>query len=150
MLSTSQRDQIVSIINDAADLTIATVRADGWPQATTVSYVNDGLTLYFGTWVKSQKTTNLTRDPRVSLTINLPYQTWDQIRGLSMSGKAHRVREPAELERIFQLMIGKFPQTGQFLKGSADVEMALFRIDIEHISVLDYTQGFGHTEEVTA
>ena len=28
-------------------MTVATNRPDGWPQATTVGYVNDGLTLYF-------------------------------------------------------------------------------------------------------
>ena len=42
------RKQVVSIIDDIDDLTIATVRNDGYPQATTVSYVNDGLTIYFG------------------------------------------------------------------------------------------------------
>ncbi len=40
--------EIVSILNEANDLTIATVREDGYPQATTVSYINDGLTIYFG------------------------------------------------------------------------------------------------------
>src|ERR1700731_3853356 len=29
------------------DMTIATVREDGYPQATAVSYVNDGLAVYF-------------------------------------------------------------------------------------------------------
>jgi hypothetical protein len=28
-------------------MTIATTRPDGWPQATTVGYANEGLTLYF-------------------------------------------------------------------------------------------------------
>ena len=32
------RDQIISIMDDVDDLTIATVREDGYPQATTVSY----------------------------------------------------------------------------------------------------------------
>ena len=39
------RQEIVSILSDANDMTIATVREDGYPQATTVSYVNDGLTI---------------------------------------------------------------------------------------------------------
>ena len=34
--------EIISILDDANDMTIATVREDGYPQATTVSYVNDG------------------------------------------------------------------------------------------------------------
>jgi nitroimidazol reductase NimA-like FMN-containing flavoprotein (pyridoxamine 5'-phosphate oxidase superfamily) len=42
------KQEIVAILEEANDLTIATVREDGYPQATTVSYVNDGLTIYFG------------------------------------------------------------------------------------------------------
>ena len=40
--------EVISILNQAHDMTIATVREDGYPQATAVSYVNDGLTIYFG------------------------------------------------------------------------------------------------------
>ena len=47
--------QIISVIDEVNDLTIATSRDDGYPQATTVSYVNDGLTIYFGTASHSQK-----------------------------------------------------------------------------------------------
>lgn len=49
------REEIVSIMNEASDMTIATLRGDGYPQATTVSYANDGLTVYFGTAGASQK-----------------------------------------------------------------------------------------------
>ena len=55
MLTQAQREQIVSILDAADDLTIATVREDGYPQATTVSFASDGLSIYFGTWSKSQK-----------------------------------------------------------------------------------------------
>jgi nitroimidazol reductase NimA-like FMN-containing flavoprotein (pyridoxamine 5'-phosphate oxidase superfamily) len=40
------KQEILSILDDANDTTIATVREDGYPQATTVSYVNDGLNIY--------------------------------------------------------------------------------------------------------
>ena len=58
-MDTAIRKQVVSIIDDIDDLTIATVRNDGYPQATTVSYVNDGLTIYFGTTSDSQKARNI-------------------------------------------------------------------------------------------
>ncbi len=51
----AKRAQIVSIIDDVNDMTIATLRPDLYPQATTVSYVNDGLTIYFGTSPDSRK-----------------------------------------------------------------------------------------------
>jgi general stress protein 26 len=81
-------------------MTIATIREDGYPQATIVSYVNDGLTIYFGCAARSQKATNIARCDKVSLTVNLPYASWDEIRGLSIGGKAERVADPRELDRV--------------------------------------------------
>jgi nitroimidazol reductase NimA-like FMN-containing flavoprotein (pyridoxamine 5'-phosphate oxidase superfamily) len=49
---------------------MATNRPDGWPQATTVGYVKDGLTLYFLCSPQSQEAQNLARDGRSSLTID--------------------------------------------------------------------------------
>lgn len=42
------RSEILAILDGANDMTPATIRPDGYPQATTVSYTHDGLTLYFG------------------------------------------------------------------------------------------------------
>ena len=47
-MDSARKEEITSILDDASDMTIATVREDGYPQATTVSYVNDGLNIYFG------------------------------------------------------------------------------------------------------
>jgi nitroimidazol reductase NimA-like FMN-containing flavoprotein (pyridoxamine 5'-phosphate oxidase superfamily) len=49
------KQEIISILDHANDITIATVREDGYSQATTVSYVNDGLMIYFGCAANSQK-----------------------------------------------------------------------------------------------
>lgn len=148
-MTPEQKTQILSIIDRVDDLTIATLRADGYPQATTVSYVHDGLAIYFGTWTKSQKAQNIARDPRVSITINRPYKTWDEIEGLSLGGRARRVVDPAEAERIGALMVKRFPQIAAFLQTVDAAEMAFIRIDPEVISILDYRKGFGHTELVT-
>jgi nitroimidazol reductase NimA-like FMN-containing flavoprotein (pyridoxamine 5'-phosphate oxidase superfamily) len=45
---------------------LATNRPDGWPQATTVGYVNDGLTIYFLCSPQSQKAANLAWDSPVT------------------------------------------------------------------------------------
>jgi general stress protein 26 len=147
-MTPEQRDQIVAIMNAASDLTIATTRADGYPQATTVSFASDGLALYFGTWTKSQKAQNLARDNRVSVVVDLPYQRWDEIKGLSLGGRATAVTAPDELAKVGALMLAKFPEIGHFVKLDQPAEMAVFRVDAEVFSILDYTQGFGHTEEV--
>lgn len=141
------KQEIVSIFNEANDMTIATLREDGYPQATTVSYVNDGLTIYFGCAAKSQKAQNIARCAKVSLTINMPYASWKEIRGLSIGGKAQLVTDPEDLGRVAQLMFQKFPQIAGYAPIEVD-EVVLFRVTPEIISVLDYRKGFGHTDLV--
>jgi len=149
MLSKDQRDKIVSIIDAANDLTIATNRADGYPQATTVSFVNDGMAIYFGTWSQSQKAKNIARDDRVSIAITDPYKTWNDIKGVSIGGRARKLNDPGELAKVGAIMMKKFPQIAEFAKTMQETEMAMFRIDAEVISVLDYGKAFGHTDLVT-
>ena len=91
-------------------MTIATIRPDGFPQATTVSYVSDGATIYFGCAAESQKAKNIAQCNKVSLTVNLPYANWDEIRGLSLGGIAGRMTDNEEILRATKLMFGKFPQ----------------------------------------
>jgi general stress protein 26 len=138
---------VIFILDQANDMTIATVREDGYPQATTVSYVNEGLIIYFGCAAQSQKAKNIGHNAKVSLTVNLPYASWDEIRGLSVGGKAARVTDAKEMDRVGQMMLRKFPQIA--LYAPADMEqLVVFRITPEIISVLDYRKGFGHTDLV--
>jgi general stress protein 26 len=140
-------DEIVSILDGANDMTIATIRQDGYPQATTVSYVNDGLAIYFGCAAQSQKAKNIARNAKISLTINLPYASWNDIRGLSMGGKAEPITDPAQIDAVARLMCEKFPQISPY--APAEVEgIELFRITPEFVSVLDYRKGFGHSDLV--
>src|SRR5215467_8494172 len=64
------RKKILSLLNQHRIMTISTLRPDGWPQATTVGYVNEGLTLYFLCGLDSQKAANRARDGRVAMTID--------------------------------------------------------------------------------
>ena len=148
MYAPGQREKVIATLDAADDLTIATVRADGFPQATTVSFVNDGDTIYFGTSAQSQKARNIERDNRVSVTVNPTYKSWGEIKGLSLGGRARRVSGTEELKKIFALMTDKFPQLMQYVQPQSGEDLALYRIDPEAISILDYTKGFGHTEYV--
>jgi nitroimidazol reductase NimA-like FMN-containing flavoprotein (pyridoxamine 5'-phosphate oxidase superfamily) len=147
-MKTALKQEILSVLESAADMTIATMREDGYPQATTVSYVSDGLTIYFGTAANSQKSRNLARNGKVSLTVNLPYTSWDDIRGVSIGGLATRVEGGAEATRVIRLMFEKFPQIAKY-ESAVTGELALFRVNPEVFSLLDYRKGFGHTESAT-
>jgi nitroimidazol reductase NimA-like FMN-containing flavoprotein (pyridoxamine 5'-phosphate oxidase superfamily) len=128
-------------------MSIATVRADGYPQTTTVGYANDGLELYFCCDRVSQKVRNLRRSPKVSLTIDHDTRNWARLKGLSMGARARVLSKPAEVTRAFELLARRFPEMRKLPKADL-AQTAFVKVTPKVISVLDYSKGFGHTDLV--
>jgi nitroimidazol reductase NimA-like FMN-containing flavoprotein (pyridoxamine 5'-phosphate oxidase superfamily) len=144
------RQKILTLLDQHRIMTIATLRPDGWPQATTVGYANDGLTLYFLCGPDSQKAVNLARDDRVSLTIDHDTPQVMDITGLSMAARATVVVDPTEGEKALGLLMRKYPpQDSLPLPMPTPADVRIFRVTPTVISVLDYSKGFGHTDLVT-
>lgn len=146
-MAQTPQQEIAAILTEGMDTTIATLRPDGAPHATTVSYASDGVAIFFGCGDRSQKAANLARDSRVALTVNLPHKDWAQIRGLSISGRAHELRDPDDIALVGLLFMVKYPEAAQLITGPED-SIVFFRVDLEVVSILDYRKGFGHTELV--
>lgn len=144
------RSKVLTLLDQHRIMTVATLRPDGWPQATTVGYVSEGLTLYFLCGLDSQKAKNLTLDNRLSLTIDHDTANLMTITGLSMAGHAHTVNDRAEAEKVLRMLPLKYPETPPLpMKMPNPDEVRLFRVTPTVISVLDYTKGFGHTDLIT-
>ena len=143
------RQKIMALLDQHRIMSVATLRPDGWPQATTVGYVNEGLTLYFLCGLDSQKARNLKQDNRLSLTIDHDTADLMSITGLSMAARAHAVVDRAEAEKVLRMLPLKYPEAKPLpMKMPGPDEVRLFRITPLVISILDYTQGFGHTDLV--
>ena len=98
---------------------------------------------------ESQKARNLSRDDRVSLTVDHDTPQVMQIDGLSMAARAHRVTDPAEAQRALELLMRRYPpQQGIEMAMPKPGEVAVFRVTPSVISVLDYSKGFAHTDLV--
>jgi hypothetical protein len=143
-------------------LTLATNRPDGWPQATTVGYVNDGYLLYCFIARDSQKYANISRDPRVSAAIASDASNPMAIKGLSLGGRAAEVTDRSEFEHVCKLRLLRYPEyaalprpslgeTGRDRISPAPPQssVVLLQIAPDVISVLDYSKGFGHSDLVT-
>ena len=140
---------ILDIIGSRNDLTLATLRPDGFPQANTVSYAADGLTLYFGTGRDSGKVRNIEHSRKVSLTIDVPYADWNEIRGLSMGALAEVLTDDsAESLRAMDVLTKKFPAVWELPPPVESASIVFVKVVPQVISVLDYGKGFGHTELV--
>lgn len=143
------REVVLEIMESHRIMTLATVRADGFPQATSVSYVHDGLDLFFGCAPMSQKARNIDRDPRVSLTIDHDYEDLAQIRGISAGGLAEPLSRLEDQAKVERLMLARFPELQHYAPQVLAEEDVLFiRVRPTVISVIDYTKGFGHTDLV--
>ena len=138
---------ILKILDDNRIMTLATLRPDGWPQATTVGFASDDLRIYFLCGADSQKAANLALDDRVSATIDHDTADPMAITGLSMAAHARRVREPAEIARFEGLLLAKYPEYRDMPMPEPG-SLAIFALQPKLISVLDYSKGFGHSELV--
>lgn len=144
------KQKIRTLLDQHRIMTVATLRQDGWPQATTVGYVNDGLTIYFLCGLESQKAKNIAFDDRISVTIDHDTAQLMEITGLSMAAHAKRVTDMNKATKVLRMLPAKYPEQPQLpgpMPEPADV--CIFEVVPVVISVLDYTKGFGHTDLVS-
>jgi nitroimidazol reductase NimA-like FMN-containing flavoprotein (pyridoxamine 5'-phosphate oxidase superfamily) len=141
------KQQIIDLLNQHRIMTIATNRADGWPQATVVGYANDGLIIYCLISRDSQKFTNITRDPRVSLAIANDYPQPLQIRGLSIAARAVEVTDAGERDHVAEILLKRYPEY-KVMPRPDPAAVPVMRLTPEVVSVLDYSRGFGHSDLV--
>ena len=105
-MGASQRAQIVmtdaevaAFLEQSRVITMATPGRDGQPHLTAMWYgLIDG-EIWFETKAKSQKVANLRRDDRVTCMVEAGH-TYDQLRGVSIEGRAEIVDDHEVLRRV--------------------------------------------------
>ena len=138
----------IEILDAHRQMAISTVRADGWPQTTIVGYANEGWTFYFLIFRSSQKFDNIRRDGRISIAVSSDSASLGEIKAVFAGAHASEITDPGERTRAWRLLTERHPNLSDF--GMPDnAETALMRAACEHVSVLDYSKGIGHTEAVT-
>jgi PPOX class probable F420-dependent enzyme len=99
-------DEIWGLIQASKNLQVVTLNKDGSPQLTTLWFaVVDGA-IVFETFTKSQKIVNLKRDPRIAVLVE-DGDTYDQLRGVSINGRAELIDDPARVERFAEAILVK-------------------------------------------
>jgi len=142
------QEKILSILSRHGLMTLATNRPDGWPQATSVSYMHQGLFIYFLISRSSEKFANLAADDRVSISIASSSPNPSQFEGLSMSARAVEPRDEPYRSEILQRMRTRHP--GYFDTNASDMtRSAIFRALPEVITIVDFSKGLGHSDVVT-
>ena len=138
----------ITILNSNRIMTIATVRADGWPQTTMVGYANEGWRLYFLIYRTSQKFENISRDNRVSISVGHEPSELRDIKAVYAGCHAEEVTELAERSHAWKLLAERHPNLTDLAPPEKD-EVATMVAKCRYVSVLDYSQGLGHSEPLT-
>ena len=138
------RSKILEVLRRHHTMTLATIRPDGYPQATTVNYIHDEFTLYFATDATSQKAGNIKLNNKVSVAIASETQNFYKLSGLSMAGLATRIDEKQRAEKLSLRLFQTLPQSKRYVPQDPK-QLAVYEITPVAIALVDYTSGFGKT-----
>lgn len=99
-------DEIAALLDECQSLQVATLDKDGAPHLTTVWFAYGDGTYLFETYGKSQKVVNLRRDPRVAVLAEQG-TSYDQLRGVSVQGRAEIVDAGEPLLALMQAIVAR-------------------------------------------
>jgi general stress protein 26 len=129
----------LQILAENRIMAVATLRPDGWPQATMVGYAHDGLVLYFAIGRDSQKLANMAHDPRVSIAIGHHEPGETGPRGLSLAATVSEVTDATAVQRLNALIQERYPEQALFTPPGASI--ALMKALPVMISLIDPAGG---------
>jgi PPOX class probable F420-dependent enzyme len=98
--------EVVALLDECKSLQVATLDKDGAPHLTTVWFAYSDGTYLFETYGKAQKVVNLRRDPRVAVLAEQG-TTYDQLRGVSVQGRAEIVEGGDALLRLMKVIVAR-------------------------------------------
>jgi general stress protein 26 len=146
IMDQASKDYALEILDSATNVTLATIRPDGYPQVTTVNYMHEGLILYIGVGKDSQKVRNIQHCNKVSLVVNADFTDWTHVHGLSLGGEAELITDVAEAARIEASMDAKFPDMHEWVHSDERHTVVFLKISPQVISLLNYEKGVGHAD----
>lgn len=142
------QETAIEILDSHKTMALSTLRPDGWPQTTIVGYANDGLTIYFLIFRTSQKLANIRRDRRVSLAVGGDPNELSQLTAVYAAAHASELTDPEERAHGWRVLISRHPELVDF-EPPERTQAAMIKAACEHVSVLDYRKGPGHTEDLS-
>lgn len=138
----------ITILNANRIMAISTVRPDGWPQTTVVGYANRGFEIFFLIFRSSQKYANLRLDNRISIAVAPEASELDQVKAVYAGLTVTELTDAEEQNDAWRLLMERHSNLAGFR--IPDANQAVFmRGRCKHISVLDFSEGVGHREQLT-
>ena len=136
------REEVDEFLSAERTCRVATITAAGRPHVSPLWFLWDGEAIWLHSIVRSQRFTDVARNPRVAVVIDTG-DTFDQLRGVEITGAAEVVgdipRSPSHVDdalaRAESLFARKFLGQDQF---SSDGRHAWLRVRADKIASWDY------------
>ena len=138
----------VKILNAHRIMAISTVRPDGWPQTTIVGYANDGFELVFLIYRSGQKFANIEQDDRISIAVAAEPAELSDLKAVYAGGHAREITDANERAQAWKQLMERHSNLAGFRIPDAS-EAVFMRMTCKYVSVLDFSQGIGHREQLT-
>lgn len=138
-----------NILGAGKDMVLASIRPDGTPHASTISYASVDLRSYCAISLDSQKAHNIRHQANVAYVVNTAYSSWAEILGVSINAQAIMLVEPRELRLASTLLLQKYPEFSALISEPSVLPwpgMLFIALQPLNVALLDYSKGFGHTD----
>ena len=120
--------EIAALFAECKSLQVATLGPQGAPHLTTLWFTTHQGEVLFETYGKSQKVVNLRRDPQIAVLCEAG-ETYDQLRGVSINGRAEIVDSGERLLALMQLLVeSNHPGLGAERAAAQAAQMAEKRV----------------------
>lgn len=140
-------DTILDLLRTCKDLTLATVCADGAPQASIVNFANETLTLYFATDRGSEKVRNIQARPRVSIALRLDYEDWTEVKGLSAAAQAEILPDDSlDAQRAKACLLRRYADNSATPSPMDPATTVYVKLVLERVVLIDYSKGYGNRQ----
>lgn len=138
----------ITILNANRIMAISTVRPDGWPQTTIVGYANQGFDIFFLIFRGSQKYANIRHDARISIAVGAEPTQLEQLRAVYAGLEVIEITNWNQRDEAWRLLMERHANLAGFKMPDAN-QAVFMRGRCRHVSVLDFSQGLGHREQLT-
>ncbi|MET0810612.1 MAG: pyridoxamine 5'-phosphate oxidase family protein [Thermoleophilaceae bacterium] len=136
--------EVLDYLGSQKTLTLATSGSDG-PWAATLTYVNDGPTIYVWTRPNSTTARHIDENPTTAFAIDEYTEDWRQTKGIQgRAGSA--VVQGEEIARAADLFGQKYPQ----LRPGSTSAIVFFRLEPDSLEFIDNSRGVEESDEFGA
>jgi uncharacterized protein len=136
--------EVVDYMASQKTLTLATTGLDG-PWAATLTYVNDGPSIYIWTKPHSNTARHIDQNPAAAFAIDEYAEDWRQTKGIQGRGKCAPVTGEG-MARAADLFGQKYPQ----LRPGSTSAVVFFQIEPEVLEFIDNSRGVEEADEFGA